>query len=98
METAPIFNEVFWVGIDTEFRYNMMTQLCEFLERDPVSEQAFNRYVTEWKKVNRVPKTNKIRQQYSSTHFQLTELWQKLFQYQFATDCHSRAVPNPAIC
>jgi hypothetical protein len=67
METAPLFDEIFWVDIDTQHRENMMNQLCEFIEREPRNLELYERYIKDWKKVNRVPKHNKIRKAYNET-------------------------------
>ena len=67
METAPMFDEIFWVDIDTQYRRNMMDQLCEYLEREPKDETLYDRYVDQWKKVNRVSKQNVVRNRYNET-------------------------------
>jgi hypothetical protein len=67
MRTVPIFDEVFWVDVDTEYRENMMGQLCTFIEREPRNLDLYEQYVKDWKKVNRVSKSNEIRKAYNET-------------------------------
>ena len=67
MHTAPKLGEVFWVDIDTEYRRNMMDKLCEYLEREPDHQENYEYFVREWKKINRLPKSNAIRKAYNET-------------------------------
>ena len=67
MQTAPKLGEIFWVDIDTEYRRNMMDQLCSYLERTPKHQEQYDTFVNEWAKKNRVSKSNPVRKAYNET-------------------------------
>lgn len=67
MHISPMFSEIFWVDIDTKYRENMMEQLCTFVEREPRNLDLYEHYIKDWKKLNRVSKSNEIRKAYNET-------------------------------
>ena len=67
-EMAPRYN-IFWVDIDAtnETRKNMMSQLCDYLQRQPSKPAASDAFIERWKKVNAVPKSNPVKKEYEAT-------------------------------
>jgi len=68
--------EIFWLDIDIaqQKRYNMMSKLNEFLERKPVNDINFRKYVAKWKPVNHI-KHSESTEAYDFNHLNFATEW-----------------------